>query len=309
MKLSYLTKLMLRIAAGAETRDADDVREVVAFVRRQQSADGGFVGRRGVGDLYYTSFALRILAVFGETNEEAIAFVERAATASPRESVNVLMAAVCALILNAMTGRTVLADDLSAWTLDAIAPWRHQSGGIQTSPAASSWSTYQTFLGTAIVASLGGRPPMIRREDLLSRQRPDGGFVELEPLRASGTNPTAAAVALWQLFDDDNDGASPSWRDEAVNFLLSRQMSDGGFAANARIGVSDLLSTFTALVALDDLCVLDACDVASARNFAASCRHADGGYTGGAWDTTSDVEYTFYGVGVEAITENIRGGA
>ena len=31
-----------------------------------QRADGGFAGRQGLSDLYYTSFALRTLAILGE---------------------------------------------------------------------------------------------------------------------------------------------------------------------------------------------------------------------------------------------------
>lgn len=296
------------MTAGASTRDSGDIRDAIDFVRSKQGADGGFVGRRGASDIYYTSFALRTLALFGETSEESVAFVERAATELPmRESVDILAAATCASILQAATTcRTVVAENLAAWTLNALTPWRHKSGGIQTSPDASSWSTYQTFWGTAVVAALGECPPLVRREDVASRQRSDGGFVELEPLRASGTNPTAAAVALWKLLDefDSQTGEPIPWRDDAVAFLAARQMGDGGFAANARIGVSDILSTFTALVALDDLNALDMCDTASARKFATLCRHAGGGYTGGAWDAASDVEYTFYGIGVEAITEN-----
>ena len=50
-----------------------------------------------------------------------------------------------------------------------------------------------------------------------------GGFVEIAPMKSSGTNPTAAAVALLQMFgglDDDT-------RDGVAAFLKSVRCSDG----------------------------------------------------------------------------------
>ena len=38
---------------------------------------------------------------------------------------------------------------------------------------------------------------------LKSRRREDGGFVEIAPMRRSGTNPTAAAVGLFQLLGQE----------------------------------------------------------------------------------------------------------
>src|SRR5262245_25709219 len=59
----YLPRLTARLGDGL-LRLPDDFRQRHAeFVRRRQNADGGFPGREGGSDLYYTGFALRCLAV------------------------------------------------------------------------------------------------------------------------------------------------------------------------------------------------------------------------------------------------------
>ena len=61
----YLTRLTVRLLDGVE-RLPDHVRERHAeYLRGCQNPDGGFSGREGGSDLYYTGFALRSLAVLG----------------------------------------------------------------------------------------------------------------------------------------------------------------------------------------------------------------------------------------------------
>ena len=74
--LKYLEDLTVRVAVGAaelpetvRTRQAD-------YFKRAQRADGGFAGREGGSDLYYTGFGLRGLSILGELYGEP---AERAA--------------------------------------------------------------------------------------------------------------------------------------------------------------------------------------------------------------------------------------
>ena len=73
---SYLEQLTIRLAQGigelpVEVRDAH-----AGYLKAAQQADGGFAGREGGSDLYYTSFALRALAILGELDS---VLAERAA--------------------------------------------------------------------------------------------------------------------------------------------------------------------------------------------------------------------------------------
>src|SRR5689334_19568933 len=68
--VSYLEQLTLRLAAGiAELPEATRQRHA-RYLLAAQREDGGFGGREGGSDLYYTGFALRGLAILGELHGE-----------------------------------------------------------------------------------------------------------------------------------------------------------------------------------------------------------------------------------------------
>jgi geranylgeranyl transferase type-2 subunit beta len=81
------------------------------------------------------------------------------------------------------------------------------------------------------------------------------------------------------------------------------QGAEGGFRANTQVPMADLLSTFTALVALDDLDALGSLDLEAVRRYVASLELPAGGFLAGAWDDQGDVEYNFYGLGTMAMLD------
>jgi geranylgeranyl transferase type-2 subunit beta len=84
-----------------------------------------------------------------------------------------------------------------------------------------------------------------------------------------------------------------------VTELLARLPSphEGGYRANDRIPVADLLSTFTATWTLHQLGCGDAVDWRRVLTYVESLEQPRGGFTGGLWDESPDIEYTFYGLG------------
>ena len=68
--MSYLANLTLRLAAGAAELPEEVRARHAAYVTDSQRDDGGFAGRQGPGDLYYTSFALRTLAMLNVLDEQ-----------------------------------------------------------------------------------------------------------------------------------------------------------------------------------------------------------------------------------------------
>lgn len=308
--------LMLRLARGVAKLDAARVQKSLDFIYSQRMSDGGFRGRRGPSDLYYTSFALRTLALVGETNCETLPFILSKRNEIFRESIDALSMATCAIFLNvdslensdaSSDAREV--ENLAAWLERQLAPMMHVSGGLQTSREAITWSTYLTFLWGVIATMLGETPPRISYNEISARRREDGGFVELAPLKRSGTNPTAAALGIAESVAIGGEIAcndfSPEefllWKQNAIAFLAAQQLSGGGFRAHTQIPVADLLSTFTALVTLDRFGGLGTISPAAALTFAHQCRTDSGGYCGGLWDTSADTEYTFYGLAIEAM--------
>src|SRR5690349_7906525 len=63
---TYLEDLTLRLAAGIAELPEAVRRPHAGHVLAAQREDGGFAGREGGSDLYYTGFALRSLAMLGE---------------------------------------------------------------------------------------------------------------------------------------------------------------------------------------------------------------------------------------------------
>jgi geranylgeranyl transferase type-2 subunit beta len=303
--MSYLGALTLRLAAGASSLPEETRRRHAAFLARAQNEDGGFAGREGPSDPYYTGFALRGAALSGELDDQiarrAAEFLARQLS-RPLPSIDFLSLAFSAALLEAACGIDLFEragrarSDVVAETISRL---RRPDGGYARSAGSRHTSTYQTFLAAACLELENlPIPDPGRTVDLIrSRRRADGGFVELDPIRQSGTNPTAAAVGLLRLLD----GMDESTRRGAVTFLASMQSPEGGFRANARTPVGDLLSTFTALVALADLGALSAGDMAQTVHFVHSLGLSEGGFRGGSWDHEADVEYTFYGLGSMAL--------
>src|SRR5205814_1468068 len=63
---TYLEELTLRLAAGIAELPEELRARHSRYLLAAQREDGGFAGREGGSDLYYTGFALRSLAMLGE---------------------------------------------------------------------------------------------------------------------------------------------------------------------------------------------------------------------------------------------------
>ena len=173
---------------------------------------------------------------------------------------------------------------------------RQPDGGFARTAQASIGSTYQTFL-VAICLELMGHP--LPQDDpcvgfLMSQRRDDGGFLEVRVAKRSGTNPTAAAIGALRTLD----ALPESIANGAAEFLAELQSDEGGFQANTRMPLPDLLSTFTSCVTLWEADSLEKIDTARAWQYGLGMAREGGGFAGFELDPAEDVEYTFYGLGL-----------
>jgi geranylgeranyl transferase type-2 subunit beta len=309
---SYLQRLTARLADGvAQLPEAVRARQA-AYLRTAQNADGGFSGREGGSDLYYTGFALRGLAVLDawtlEVGERAAGFLRHSLT-QPASVVDFYSLLYACLLVQAGSGLDVLAGSPPDWP-DRVAAtletFRAADGGYAKTAGSAAGSTYHTFLVALCYQLLGRTLP--RPEEVVrfirSRHREDGGFVEIAPMRRSGTNPTAAAVGVLHLLEEAVPGSpflTPADREGVVTFLGDMPSLEGGLRANSRAPLADLLSTFTGAWTLHKLGALHRIDAAATRRYAETLALPAGGFRGGLWDERTDVEYTFYGLGVLAL--------
>ena len=305
MRGTYLQNLTTRLARGLAQAPVEFRNRHRDFLLAAQNRDGGFSGRDGGSDLYYTGFALRGLACLGGLTEPSVSRAAdflRSRLLQSASVVDFMSLLYAARLVHASGGPDVLSEHSSDWPVRvavALESFRKPDGGYAKATEGTAGSTYHTFL-VALCYELIGLPlpePSRAMDFVRSRHRDDGGYVEVAPARRGGTNPTAAAVALLLILD----AIDPPTESAAKTFLVRMQSSEGGLRANDRAPLADLLSTFTALLTLSDLGADDQIDRASLRRFIQAVELPSGGFRGGLWDQMTDVEYTFYGLGAVAL--------
>lgn len=305
--MAYLSDLTLRLTLGAATLP-DETRNLHAqYLLAQQKEDGGFGGREGGSDPYYTGFALRALLMLGAL-EQSVAQRCAAFLASRlqgRESIVDLISLVFgAAILEVGAEIEVLNNAPPEWPSqlsELLESYRRDDGGYAKSPEGRAGSTYQTFL-TLLCYELIGLEPPSRAETLrffLEREHDEGGFLEIRVGKRAGVNPTAAAIGGLKVLD----ALTPEISERTIQFMLDQQADEGGFTANTRIPLPDLLSTCTGLITLADLEAGQHIDHTAANRFIHSMQRSTGGFAGFAFDPAEDVEYTFYGLAALALLQ------
>ncbi len=306
----YLKLLTLRLAAGLENLASDERQRHTNFFLTAQRDDGGFAGREGESDLYYTGFGVRGLSLLGQLHDtpaqKAAAFLVAYAwdRQSSIDTISWIQAAAALDISASIDVFEQVGSDFKTTLTRELHALRRDDGGYARTDEGHASSTYQTFLILGCLQLLDARPSEAEKiaAFLTTQAAKDGGFHEIRVAKRAGTNPTAAAVGAFRLLNQFGDTRMPmELHQKTIDFILSMQTSDGGFRANTRIPASDLLSTFTALTALTDLDNLDLVDLKKVSQFVASLETDNGGFLGAAWDEESDVEYSMYGLGCKGL--------
>lgn len=299
----YLFQLADRVARGLKTLAPARLERHRTFLLTQQMPDGGFRGREGDSDLYYTGFAVRGLAVSGGLEPECSHQIgQYLSQFDPLQLtvIDLLSWLYSALVVQASGGQDLLAQssaDLPVLLADKLESTRVEDGGYAKSVEGSAGSTYHSFMVSLTYELIGQTPPRPNRliQFLYDRQRDDGGFVEIAPMKRSGTNPTAAAVALLNSMEAMDDDIA----DDVLGFLTDVVSTEGGFQANTRIPFADGLSTFTGLLTAHDLGKRDILKPAQVQHWLETqIEFPTGGFRGASWDQQADAEYTFYGLGI-----------
>lgn len=308
--MSFAVEFAVRLMAAAPRIPPHRKAKHAEWLLTQKAAGGGFRGRGESPDLYYTAFGIRCALLLDCLNtdllREMLPFLRLQARGSLTtvDLASYLSITFTAELLGGVSIDDRTPEERKAWVADLLMPYQRPDGGWAKSPNSALGSTYHTFLALQCleIADIPVPDPRGAVAMVRQRQAADGGFVDLPFLRESGTNPTAAALAV--LYD--LDALDPQTSEEACRFLRNMQREDGGFAASARAPCSDLLSTFTAMVSLDLLNALDPATADVAMTYASRLEHPAGGFRGVALDDQRDAEYTFYGLAATAWSEDMR---
>tara|TARA_Y100001978_G_C23670687_1_gene423585 strand:+ start:208 stop:1170 length:963 start_codon:yes stop_codon:yes gene_type:complete len=307
--VNYLENMTLQLSAGLGQLP-DSIRELhTNYLLNAQQQDGGYRGREPESDIYYTSFALRALAIsgmlYGSSAERAATFL-RNQLKEEIAGVDLITLIYSVKLLEVSAGLDVLQQKASAWRdrfLEFLNACQRPDGGYARGPENPRSSTYQTFLSLICFELLSANPrePEATIRFLKSQQRDDGGFVEFAPMRRSGTNPTAAAIGGFKMLGQVPDNLKV----DAAEFLAEMQTSEGGLRANTRIPIADLLSSFTGLFTLVEIGEQRRLQLDALTHFITQLAANKGGFCAAIWDTDTDVEYTFYGLGSLALLASL----
>lgn len=310
---SYLEQLTVDLAEGVGRLPAAWRKRVGDYLLVQQQADGGFAGRQGSSDLYYSGFGLRGLAILGHLDgqpaERAAGFL-RSKLEGHESIIDFLSLIYGAKLLELSAGMDVLDAAASQWpdaVEQALEELRGPDGGYTKGTGGVASSTYHTFL-VLLCRELIDRPapaPERMVEFILSQHDPEGGFREIRVSKRAGTNPTAAGIATLQILD----ALPETIRESTIDFLVDMQTDEGGLRANTRIPFADLLSTFTGLVTLDRMKAAKELDLSGIDSFVRGLHdESSGAFAGAVLDPGADVEYTFYGLGTLALLARLGAG-
>ena len=286
-----LRALLIRTARRAPELLGDSTPLVREFLCRSQTGEGGFAGRDGHADLYYTVFGLQsALALDARLDMEPLrAYVQGFGAGGGREFVSLCcLARAWALLGDAHSAVPTSKRELAA----RIEAFRADDGGFHPTPGARQGTASAAFLALGAFEDLRLPMPDAARlaKSVGTLSAPDGGWANEHGVTLGATHATAAATAVPGVLTGPADvGAVVPW-------LLAQAHPLGGFRASPLAPIPDLLSTATALQTLATLGVPLAAIREPCLGFIDSLWTNAGGFHGHWEDDMLDVEYTFYGL-------------
>lgn len=259
----------------------------LAFVLSQCNPDGGFAGRDGASDLYYTSFGLHLLLAFGRPLDVA----RHRPTLDAVVPANLDLVHLCCWI-RCLALLDQLDDARRQQLRRLVAGFRSRDGAFAAQANADHCTAYATFLVLAAWQDLsdGGAgddlppdPPAIARA-LAALQSPEGGYVNEVAVPVASAPATACVMTVLAQMGQPVALAAGEY--------LRGLFQDGGFAAFVGSPWPDLLTTGTSVFALAQAGEDTSALRPAMREFVHSMNRG-GGFCG-QLQQTPDVEYTFY---------------
>ncbi len=294
---TYMSFMDYLISDGLKAADPAFISRQVEFVLSYMGSDGGFSGRMGKSDLYYTDFALRVLSACRWSGDDAgaiCAFVESRGK-SISSIVDCFNYLNCVRILEEWNVLPVVDADHILGVIDS----HRTSGGGFSKDQSNQTSVYASFLAMLCLEMLGvvDEKSAGMSESMFNLAFADGGFAETKMESGRQTNPTAAALSMLSISTGNLSYDLP----KHLQYLSNTQREDGGLAASEDIPFGDLLSTFSGVAVMAFLGNLELIDLRKTARFLKIVEHPNGGFRACAADPEADIEYTFYGLGVLGI--------
>jgi len=280
---------MLQVARLAPSVLGDSAELVETFVFARQCQDGGFCGRDGKSDLYYTGFAIDALTALQVDLPES-KLVPYLRSFGDGEGLDFVHLCCLARAWSAMKSEKVDAEVLKG-ILSRIEGFRSADGGYNQQADSPEGSVYGCLLAYGAYAdhkrSLSN-PDGVKR-CLDSLQKPEGAWANDSKIVLGNALATGAAITLSRNLRFPIPETTQNW---LINCFYLR----GGFLPFQDAPMPDLLSTAVVLHALDGMQVDLAPFKEPCLDFIDSLWNGEGGFHGHWADDELDIEYTYYGL-------------
>ncbi|MGI6457418.1 MAG: prenyltransferase/squalene oxidase repeat-containing protein [bacterium] len=280
---------MLQVARLAPEVLGEAKEFVRDFIHSKQSPDGGFQNREGKSDLYYSVFGIESLLALREPLPATSlkVYLQQFDTGQTLDFVSLTSLIRCRACLHDIWRNK---DEIHRVT-HALERYRSRDGGYSVSPQESEGTAYGCFLALGAYQDLELEVPdsAALTACIHTLRSEDGAFSNLSGQPVGMTTVTAAAVSVLHALEQPVPSGTADW-------LLGQFHQEGGFFPFPDAPLPDLLSTATALHALEHLHVPLAPIQEACLDFLDSLWCNRGGFYGHWADDAIDCEYTYYGL-------------
>ncbi len=293
-RMTLRTDMIQKIRHAAPVL-GEAVELVKQFFAAHVHPQGGYRGRGDSADLYYTVFGLEGSFALGAPPDDVSLhrYLNGMGDGSDLDLVHLACLARCWATL-AEIKHAALNPRLQIDLCEKLTRTRRPDGGFSTGDTHRFGNALGAFLALGAYQDLGIDLPDTDAllGSIRSLQQDNGAFTNERGSGPESTSATAAALCVLHYLGEPLPEHSVVW-------LLALAHAQGGFPAAPHAqttALPDLLSTATALFALDragvHLDTLRECNL----SFCDSLWQPEGGFAGHALDPTLDCEYTYYGL-------------
>jgi len=280
---------MLQIARLAPSLLEDSADLVQRFVLSKLNPDGGFQDREGKSDLYYNVFGMACLTALKQSIplEKIIPFHQSFNTGDDLDFIHLTSLIRCHAYTKKLWNDSTIVQEI----VSRLESYRSKDGGYNVARNASFGSAYGCFMAVGAYQDLQLEIPNPDgiAQCLHTLQTQDGGYANISGMPEGTTPTTAAAVTVLHVLGYEVPAAASQW-------LLDRCHEEGGFFAVPNAPLPDLLSTATALHALERMKIPTDSIKEPCLDYIDSLWCNEGGFYGHWLDDMIDCEYTYYGL-------------
>ncbi len=262
----------------------------IDFLADKQTGEGVYQNRFGKADLYYTVFGIESSIALGAalaSQKPLHDFLTRHEAGDALDFVHLTCLIRLWSHIEELPERIPFRDRLR----DNLETYRAQNGGYHQSGDAEKGSAYGAFLALGALQDLGARlvDSAGITASLTELHTPDGGFSNTPGCKNGSAPATAAALTVLSALHAPVPTETAAW-------LTEQFQPGGGCTAAPMAPIPDLLSTATALYALNRIGEPLAGLRTQCIAFIDTLWSTKGAFYGHAADTALDCEYLFYGL-------------